>query len=195
MSKYSCLWIAVAARKPHCALLAPSCITPFFVFGISQAAVVGHLGGQNTSGVNHFTIETDSSGDGIIKGAVGSTMQLVPLIEINDNSDNATEETVETGDNGTLFISEAAAITKYHLPACGSEPLEASFAAADANAIIIDTDSSSDTIKYLTLDAGDAIRSNAAIGDCVTLNCYKANTWIPSKMGSSVWTDAGDQGE
>jgi len=163
----------------------------FACLGIAETRKAS-LGGQDSDGNYHFTVDTTSSSDeGILSGAEGSTVELTPNVSISSTGADATQATATTATSGRTYIFESAAQTIFFLPDCASQQLEYTVVAADANKILIDTGVATDTINYLTLDAGDGLASNSAIGDTVTLQCYKANTWLPTKMGSSAWTDAG----
>ena len=140
------------------------------------------IGGQNSSGSYHFTVDSD----GVLAGASTSTTKLSRAYEVI----TATEEAVVAADNGKIMVATAAATTTFTLPAA-VVGMEFTFVAGAAQTVSIDPSTTADTITYLTLDAGDEIDSAGAIGDSITLKCYQANTWIPVDMGSSAFTDGG----
>lgn len=55
----------------------------------------------------------------------------------------------------------------------------------------LDPASTADTIKYLTLDGGDKIKSAGATGDCIKIIGTDSNVWYISDMGAAAWTDGG----
>ena len=103
----------------------------------------------------------------------------------------AATKSVTAAENGEMYITTyASGTTTVTLPAA-AVGLEYTFVSGKGLTVTIDTASASDTINYLTLDAGDTIDSNAATGDSVRLTCARANTWDVTAMGSSAWTDGG----
>ena len=119
-----------------------------------------------------------------------------------DNSDDwtnevltATNETATAADTFTRYICTAtSATTTVTLPAAvaGYE-----FIICDGGTnfdgtqgMYVDPASTADTIKYLTLDAGDKLYSAKATGDSVHL-VSGTNTWYVVDTGSNAWTDGG----
>lgn len=164
--------------------IAVVCVFPAFADTLQET-----LGGQNASNAYHFTVEANSSNYGTLKASAGSSMSVVNRSEVT-SYDNVSYETVLAADNGMTYISTYAGNAYYTLPACGSAKMQFTFVSAVAQALWIDVNSASDTIKFATLDAGDGIKSASAIGNSVTLQCYTENTWIPINMVGS-FTDAG----
>jgi len=104
---------------------------------------------------------------------------------------SATEDTVTAADNKTVFIStDPDDATTFQLPTAAAG-LQYTFAAGVGGvALKVDPVTPTDTIVYLTLDAGDEIDSNSTTGDSVTL-AGAATKWYVIGMGSSAWTDGG----
>ena len=138
------------------------------------------IGGQDSSGNYRFTVDSD----GVLDGAAASTTTLARAYSVA----TTTESVLTAADSGKILISSLAATT-FTLPTA-VVGMEFTFVAGAAG-MKVDPSTTADTITYLTLDAGDEIDSAGATGDSITLKCYKANTWIPVNMGSSVFTDGG----
>lgn len=155
----------------------------FVVPAISE--VVATIGGQDSSGNYAFTVDNN----GVLDGADGSIIKSRVLTDIETIS--ATTETVTSADSGKTYISTATQTTTFTLPDCGSTDMQIGFVDAYGKTITIDTYATTETIKYLTLDAGDSIDSAGATGDSIQLRCYTTDTWVPVEMGSSAWTDGG----
>ncbi len=158
-----------------------------FAFPVIAATLQATIGGQDSSGNYHFTVDSD----GVMDGASGSRIKA-PMVGKQEIL-ASTLETAVAADNGLTFITGevAATTTWFTLPDCGSTVLELSFVAATDQRMTIDTYATTEYINYLTLDAGDAIDSAGAKGDSTTLRCYKTDYWIPVEMGSSAFTDGG----
>lgn len=97
----------------------------------------------------------------------------------------ATDDTLTAADTGKSCIASAAAT--FTLPAA-AVGLEYTIIDGSGATVYVDPASTADTIKYLTLSAGDKLTSPGATGDSVTLICGAANTWYISGMKGS-WTD------
>lgn len=102
----------------------------------------------------------------------------------------ATSDTVLTTDDNTTFVTTASTgTTDFTLPTA-AVGLRFRFAAGVAQTITIDPASTFDTIKYLSLDGGDALDSAATSGDSIEI-VGAVNTWYVVDTGSSAWTDGG----
>jgi hypothetical protein len=159
------------------------------------------IGGLNSSGNYHFTVDSD----GVLDGATGSTMTVDNMAgalvgNVTGNVSRgyelvtATEDALVLADVGKIMIATATATTTFTLPAAvvGYEfTVVAASSKEGGDTIKVDPATTADTILYLDLDAGDEIDSAGATGDSVTLKCISANTWLPVNMGSSAWTDGG----
>ena len=150
------------------------------------------VGVQEDSGQIWAATDINFTGDVTVTNS-GS----VSSIAIDDSSSitnevvTATSETVTAADSPTRYIAtNTAAGTTFTLPAAVAD-LEYIFSDGGTNnTITIDTASTADTIKYLTLDAGDTLDSAGATGDSVHLVGGSA-TWYVVDTGSSAWTDGG----
>jgi len=152
---------------------------------VSQATVAvqddGTYEGEATT-INYSGTELDVTFNGST-----ATVTATPTVEVITGA----SEIVRTTDDSTLYISTYdEGTTTFTLPPAAAG-LEYSFAAGVNGTITIDVQGGhTDTIRYLTLDAGDTIDSNGATGDSVTLQGATA-TWYVVDMGSSAWTDGG----
>ena len=111
---------------------------------------------------------------------------------VNANSVVSTAtKTITAAENNSIFVTTrtGGGAVAFTLPTAAAN-LKYIIAAGATNAITVDPASTADTIKYLTLDAGDKIASNSATGDSVTL-LGAASTWYVIDTGSSAWTDGG----
>ena len=106
-----------------------------------------------------------------------------------------TGDTVLTTESGKTFILDTIGTSEvpidratYTLPNA-AVGLEYTFIVGNAEEITIRPESG-DTIKYLTLDASDAIRSPGNTADSVTVICGVADTWYIKEM-KGTWTDYG----
>ena len=150
------------------------------------------VGVQEDSGTVWQATDINFTGDVTVSNS-GS----VSSIAIDDSSSitneviSATSETVTAADSPTRYIAtNTAAGTTFTLPAAVAD-LEYIFSDGGTNnTITIDTASTADTIKYLTLDAGDTLDSAAGTGDSVHL-VGGAATWYVVDTGSSAWSDGG----
>jgi len=124
----------------------------------------------------------DSTG-ALIPGSTGS--QQV------DYENFTAGDTLVTADSGKLIVYSPTVLNTagtFELPGA-SVGLEYSFTNAAIGTTTIHP-LASDTIMYLTMDAGDRITSPAATGDSITLTCYKANYWaVRNRVGT--FTDGG----
>lgn len=160
-------------------------IAVLLVFVVPAVAeTVATLGRQDSSGVHAFTVD----GDGVLDGADAAIIKARVLSDIEVIS--ATTETVTAADSGKTYISTATQTTTFTLPDCDSTDMQVGFVSNGGHKITIDTYATTETIKYLTLDAGDTIDSASATGDSVQLRCYAADTWIPVEM-KGTWADGG----
>ena len=156
---------------------------PAFALEVKVDGVV--VGGSFATQVN-FTGDVTGSGAGSEKtinigGTGGETVEFVI----------ASTDTVVTADDETIFVSTESG-TLYTLPAAAAG-LKFTFVAGGSNTVVtVDTASASDTINYLSLDAGDKIQSAAlASADSVTLVGDDSNNWYIVGMGSEPWIDGG----
>ena len=102
----------------------------------------------------------------------------------------AATDTITTADTKTIYITTSTnSTTDFTLPAAAAD-LQFRFASSLGRTITVDPASTSDTIKYLGLDAGDAIDSAGTTGDSIEL-IGATTTWYVIDMGSSAWTDGG----
>jgi|GEM_PF-6415106 len=153
-----------------------------FILPVFASTIQSTLGGQDSSGNYHFTVDSD----GVLAGASGSVTNVSRAYE----AISATEETLVVADNGKILVATATSTTTFTLPTA-VVGMEFTIVAGKGQTISVDPASTADTIAYLTLDAGDEIDSAGVTADSVTLKCYTANTWIPVNMGSSAWSDGG----
>ena len=146
------------------------------------------VGVQEDSGQIWAATDINFTGDVTVTNS-GS----VSSIAIDDSSSitnevvTATADTVTAADSPTRYIATAGATTTFTLPAAAAD-LEFIFCDATDTTITIDTYDATDTIMYLTLDAGDTIDSAGAAGDSVHL-VGGTNVWYVVDTGSSAWTD------
>ncbi len=157
--------------------------SPAFALEIKVDGVV--VGGSFATQLN-FSGDVSGSGVGsqkniVIGGAGGGVVEFV----------TATLDTVVAADDNTTFVSTGTGTT-YTLPAAALG-LQFSFVAGGTEArVTIDTASVSDTINYLSLDAGDKLESTTkASSDSVTLVGDDSNNWFVIDMGSNSWKDGG----
>ena len=155
-------------------------ILMLFAIPVFASTIQSTLGGQDSSGNYHFTVDSD----GVLDGAAASTTTIARAYSVA----TTTESVLTAADSGKILISSLAATT-FTLPAA-VVGMEFTFVAGAAG-MKVDPSTTADTIAYLTLDAGDEIDAAGVTGDSVTLKCYKANTWIPVDMGSSAFSDGG----
>lgn len=154
------------------------------------ATIQSTIGGKNSSGNYHFTVDADgvleaADGSTIVLGGISHDSWLTPAEIVT-----ATIDTITSADNGKIFIYRGTAATDFTLPDCSTDEWEVKFVAATGQTITVDTGSTLDTIKYLTLDAGDALDSASATGDSVTLRCFADGLIVPMQM-KGTWTDGG----
>jgi len=174
-------------------------ILMLFAIPVFASTIQSTLGGQDSSGNYHFTVDSD----GVLDGASGSTITVESLTgDITGRLIQETEALVSTviekvldaDDSGKILVATATtADTTFTLPAAvvGMEfTLVGGSAAAGGKVVKADPKTTADTILYLTLDAGDELDSPGATGDSVTLKCFKANTWVPVYM-NGTWVDGG----
>lgn len=141
------------------------------------------LGGQKSDGTYHFTVTSD----GKLNTTGGSGIALSNATEVLTED----TKTVTAAENGTTFIlNNTTRGIDVTLPDCSTTKLQYSFVAALAKVNTVDTGSTGDTIKYLTLDAGDALDTEGNIADSITLQCYAENTWLPLNV-KGTWADGG----
>jgi hypothetical protein len=155
-----------------------------------------------------FYVALDDSADDLIIG-VGSTIGTNPAIAINESATvtignyyDAYEVVTATGDNlavtdsGKKMVYTATSDNKLIvLP--DATTLGQIYTVIDGRAndvggakyIQIDPQAG-DTIQYLTLDAGDKLKSASATGDSVTLINAASNTWYVVGM-KGAWSDGG----
>ena len=155
-----------------------------FTIPAISADLQATIGGLNSSGEYHFTVDSD----GVMDGASGSIInaRIVGDIELI----TATEEVLTAADSGKLFIATATATTTFTLPSAVAG-LEFGFSTSKGQTISVDPASTLDTILYLSLDGGDELDSAGATADSLKLRAIDADSWVPVDMGSSAWTDGG----
>ena len=100
----------------------------------------------------------------------------------------STYDTLVAADSGKRFVSVAATDVTYSLPAASSVGLVYTFIAGSAKGLKVDP-STTDTIKYASLSAGDRIMSTGTMGDSITLICGMTGYWYVNDMKGS-WADA-----
>lgn len=100
-----------------------------------------------------------------------------------------TLDTVAATDSGKVLTAALTTGTKFILPSA-TPGLRFTFIAPNALYMTVDTVSTFDTIRYLTLDGGDSLKSTGNTGDSVQLICNTANKWDIMNM-FRTWTDNG----
>lgn len=149
------------------------------------------IGGKNSNNEYHFSVTSDgkmsaASGSSIELGDVSRTSWFTTTEVVTVTQDTLTV----ADDSGSVKIYAGAASTDFTLPDCSTTEWEIGFVAATGQTIIVDTGSTLDTIKYLTLDAGDAIDSPGGTGNSISLRCYADGLIVPMQM-TGTWTDGG----
>lgn len=140
----------------------------------------------------------DTADDYVI--SVGSSLGTNNAIAVDENAvtyitaNKVTTETFTSSDtlgaNETgkyCIVNSADTLT---LPAATTDGLIYHFAAGDSVTFSVDPASTSDTIQYLELDAGDKISSAGNTGDSVTLVSDGSNSWYVFEM-DGTFTDGG----
>lgn len=151
------------------------------VFAASKASTdTGYLGNDQWAVRTNGDIEP-ISGSGKI---VGATMSG----ELADIEVGVTDDTIGAAESGRIFVCTANSDKTLPTAANG---LIYTFVDGGGCTITVDTGVTTDTIMYLTLDAGDAIDSPGATGDSITLVGDGDNAkWYAFNM-SGTWTDGG----
>jgi len=99
----------------------------------------------------------------------------------------STSDSIVAADSGKVFVSVANTDITYSLPPASSVGLIYTFVAGSAKGVKVDP-STTDTIKYASLSAGDRIMSTATMGDSITLICSMTGYWYVKDMKGS-WVD------
>jgi len=129
---------------------------------------------------------TSSDGNEVITatGEVAAIAAYTFPYSVNSTTDATT---VLATQSGKVFIATTACT--YTLPTA-AVGLRYTFVDGTGIGISVDPASTSDTIYYLGLDAGDKISSASVTGDSISLICGAANSWyLEGRIGS--WTDGG----
>lgn len=133
-----------------------------------------------------------------VDDGVATTLNIVGLSNENDGStwtigndiEVATAgDTLVTADSGKVIVYKPTTLNTaatFNLPGA-TEGLVYTFVQSSIGRITVNPQNS-DTIRYLTLDAGDSIVGPAATSDSVRLICYATGYWaIRDRVGT--WTD------
>ena len=105
----------------------------------------------------------------------------------------ATTDTITIANSGeTLIVTPVSASGgKFTLPAATVGQVYKFVDGKSGNANTFSVDPySTETIRYLTLDAGDKLTSTGATGDSLELRCGATGVWYVTEMKGS-WTDGG----
>lgn len=170
--------------------------------GVANAAVTtATFGDYNSSG--EYRVKADS--DGVVTFASDSQLVLPATVSTPASGvttfaatssivypyrvATATLDTVSATDSGKVLTASTTFGTKFVLPSA-TPGLRFTFIAPDAKYMTVDTVSTFDTIRYITLDGGDSIKSTGNTGDSVSLICNTANKWDIMGM-FRTWTDNG----
>ncbi len=151
-------------------------IVLLFIFSYAFADMTDEatIGGLDSSGNYRFRV--NSSGT-LIPATTSGIQAIYEAI--------ATSDTLTAAETGKKVIMTAAGTITLPAAAVG---LEYSVITGANVAVSVDAYSVSDTIKYLSLSAGDKMTNGSATGDSITLVCGRANTWdLVNLVGS--WTD------
>ncbi len=151
-------------------------IALLFIFSCAYADMGDEatLGGLDSSGNYRFRV--NSSGT-LIPAATSGIQAIYEALAASD--------TLTAAETGKKIIMTAAGTITLPAAAVG---LEYTVITGAAVAVSVDTNSVSDTIKYLSLSAGDKLTNGSATGDSVTLVCGRANTWDLVDLNGS-WSD------
>lgn len=138
----------------------------------AQASTIATMGDQNSTG--EYRVSVDSTG--YVKYA-SDTGIWYPYIYAT------TSDTLDTTDVGKTIIFAGSTPSTFTLPA--AEPgMSFTFKASAATLFYVDPNGV-DTIKLLTLSAGDKLGSSAAVGDTVRLFCGIAGQWSADVSGGT----------
>jgi hypothetical protein len=92
------------------------------------------------------------------------------------NETVATSDTITAAESGKVFFMYGATNIVMTLPAA-DEGLTYSFVNGDTTTYEINPNGT-ETLMYLTLSAGDAMRSGATVGDAVTVYASDDSVWL-----------------
>jgi hypothetical protein len=95
-----------------------------------------------------------------------------------------TNDTVTAAETGKVFIIDAATTSAHMTLPAAAAGLTYEFIGADTTYFLI-VPNGTDTIKLLTLAAGDSVASSGAVGDKITLVATTTGTWYASVDGGT----------
>lgn len=154
-------------------------LTVIFLFGIvsiSNAQTVRSTFGNPVSGIHNIEEKTDG------------ILYFRPTGGVKFAYENkTTNDTLTVAESGRTFTYSGAAESEFELPAA-VVGLSYRFVINTTSSKIVLDPNGTDTIKLLTLSAGDSLISPGAVGDSIELFCSIANEWsVPNINGT--WVD------
>lgn len=156
-------------------------------FSANAAELSGSEGTPNSSGVHPLQVDSDRD------VSIASDASLVINGAFEYNTEKAlTNDTLTAIESGKTIVSAYTldGVT-YTLPTAAAG-LQYTVIAGNNKTIYVDTGLTTDTIRYLTLDAGDKLSSpsSPATGDSVTVISVESGYWDIKNMGGT-WQDGG----
>lgn len=126
-----------------------------------------------TTDVNLVVID----GEGVYKGGKSDYRVIT-----TDDTLVATQSSLTVINRGAATLALPSAVLGLEFTAING----------DTGDILSLDSAATDTIDYLTLDAGDELDSSGTKGDSITVICGRANTWYVKSI-NGVWQDGGHQ--